>query len=53
MYSSAQQYFRRVAGNFALLAELSPVIDEAVRGQKVMFCGMAVRPQTLSTSRRN
>jgi D-sedoheptulose 7-phosphate isomerase len=47
MYSSAQQYFRRVAENFALLAELSPVIDEAavatveaVRGgQKVMFCG--------------
>jgi D-sedoheptulose 7-phosphate isomerase len=47
MYSSAQQYFRRVAENFALLAELSPVIDEAAAamveavrgGQKVMFCG--------------
>ena len=47
MYLSAQQYFHRVAENFALLGELSPVVDraaaamvEAVRGgQKVMFCG--------------
>lgn len=47
MYPSAQYYFSRVAENFALLAGLNGVIEQAagvitqaVRlGHKVMFCG--------------
>jgi D-sedoheptulose 7-phosphate isomerase len=47
MYPPAQNYFDRVARNFAQLSNLAPVIDraaaamtEAVRGgHKVMFCG--------------
>ena len=47
MYPSAQNYFQRVAQNFALLADLIPLIDRAAaamtdairNGGKIMFCG--------------